>query len=107
MTSSYQWMKKYPLEPKVLFELSQRVMLACGFQICMFEATIGMIQGKSGMSILSWGEDIDVLVLKDGIIRVQSISTLRTTLVDYGKNRRNVESFFRTMDAFAIINPRQ
>ncbi|SCE70031.1 DUF1499 domain-containing protein [Micromonospora mirobrigensis] len=52
------------------------------------------IRVRTGMSMRSWGEDVTASVRPaegGSTVEVHSGSRLRTTLFDYGQNRRNVE----------------
>lgn len=44
-------------------------------------------------SIWSFGEDFSVEFIEGGGLRVMSTSRLSTTLVDWGKNKRNAHAF--------------
>jgi hypothetical protein len=58
----------------------------------------GVITASVGMSMVSWGEHIRVEIrsVPEGtIVRVSSAPKLPVTLVDYGKNLRNVETVLR------------
>ena len=56
----------------------------------------GTVKARAGMSFASWGEDITVTCrsLPDGLIevRIKSQPRYRKTVIDYGKNLRNVET---------------
>ncbi|MFC0100989.1 DUF1499 domain-containing protein [Micromonospora marina] len=52
------------------------------------------ISVKTGISIKSWGETVTGSVgpASDGtVVHVRSQSRVRTTLIDYGRNRQNVK----------------
>jgi hypothetical protein len=52
-------------------------------------------QTHISMSGWSWGEELTAKVLRDGVIQVESkCHGYRPQIVDFGKNRANVETFF-------------
>lgn len=54
----------------------------------------GVMRGTVGTSWLSWGETVSATIghgPHGAVVQVRSESTLPTTLVDWGKNRKNVE----------------
>jgi len=55
----------------------------------------GGVSGSTGMSLLSWGENLSVTVDSAGpqgtSVTVRSASAIPFQFVDYGRNRRNVE----------------
>lgn len=61
----------------------------------------GVITASVGWSWMSWGEAIRVDVQPDAgavLVRVASKPKLPTTIVDYGRNLRNVETVLRRLD---------
>lgn len=57
-----------------------------------------IIYGKADVSIGSFGEELSAEILEDKII-VKSISSVSITMADFGKNRKNIESFLYAMAA--------
>jgi len=59
------------------------------------------IWGKRGLSFLSWGEIIGIKVSgnEQGGSLVEAISecVVPTTIIDYGQNRKNLESLFAAL----------
>jgi len=62
----------------------------------------GLIEARIGVSWRSWGERLTVRVQgqaeDQAEIDVLSEPLLRTTIVDYGKNQRNVDELLRAMN---------
>jgi len=56
--------------------------------------TSGLIRGKAGLSLWSWGEDIEVYI-GEGVARIRSSCSFPLQCLDWGKNRRNVEAIRR------------
>jgi hypothetical protein len=50
------------------------------------------------MTIRSWGDEVKIEILGDGIggstIRAESKATVSTTIFDYGQNKENLERIF-------------
>jgi hypothetical protein len=55
-----------------------------------------VIRGKAGLSLWSWGEDIEILI-GEGVARIRSSCSFPLQCVDWGKNRRNVEGIRREL----------
>ncbi len=56
------------------------------------------IEGNIPMSLMSWGERISVQLVNDGQAQVRSASALPTQVIDFGRNRKNVEKLLRAID---------
>lgn len=54
----------------------------------------GVITARSRLNIWSWTEKVVVNIEDCGHVSVESKCTLPTQVVDWGKNRRNVEKVF-------------
>jgi hypothetical protein len=56
------------------------------------------LYGKRGMTLRSWGEEVKIEILGDGIggstVRAESKATVSTTVFDYGQNKENLERIF-------------
>lgn len=54
-----------------------------------------VIEAKAGTSIFSWGENVTVAASDYGPsqteVTIRSVSSFKLTLIDYGKNKGNVE----------------
>ena len=66
--------------------------------------------GKCGMSLRSWGETIKIRIKEDGgnsYIHAESEASLGTTLIDYGKNRENLQRLLLELTRkYKITSPR-
>ena len=60
-----------------------------GLGFALFEESKDQIVASAGMSVKSWGEKVHVNFLSDNSISVTSKS--KFALVDWGKNKNNVE----------------
>jgi hypothetical protein len=60
----------------------------------------GALAARWGMTFWSWGEIMTCRVWQTGeqsVVHVRSECTLRTIVVDWGKNRRNVETILHKL----------
>lgn len=57
------------------------------------------IVATTSYSLASWSETIEVWIEPTGIMTISSKCMLVTQCVDWGKNRKNVEQFIRTLEA--------
>lgn len=66
------------------------------------DGAAGVIEGRIGVTWRSWGERLTVRVQghaeDQSEIEIVSEPRLTTTIVDYGKNQRNVDEFLRAMN---------
>ena len=70
---------------------------AAGFAIVSYDPGGAWFRGNSSMSLMSWGENITVTVQEaDGgsVVTIESKSRFPLTLVDWGRNGRNVNKLF-------------
>lgn len=76
-----------------LFQAFIDAIAAAGMSVTVADARTGLIQGSSSIGLASWGENIQVVVgaAGPGRSRATVTSSLRFGLVDWGKNRRNVD----------------
>jgi hypothetical protein len=78
------------------FRRSEQSLMAIGAGIRKRDQAAGQLEAVVPISWRSWGENIRVdLAGVDGdvLVQVKSKSTLRTTLIDWGKNAENVRRF--------------
>lgn len=65
------------------------------FQIENIDKENGIIHAKSVLNIWSWSEKIVIRIEENGNVTMKSECSLSTQIVDWGKNKRNVKTFFR------------
>ncbi len=77
-----------------LFQAFTTVIPAAGMSITAADVQTGLIQGGSSIGMASWGENIQVLVagVGPGRSRAKVMSSLKFGLVDWGKNRKNLDT---------------
>ena len=59
-----------------------------------------IVQLKVPLNVLSWGETVNIRVKASGEVEIQSTCSYRYQIVDWGKNRRNIEKIFTCMDEY-------
>ena len=74
-----------------------------GMKLKSSDRSTGQIVAKTSVSLASWGENIRLEVVPDGddAAVVRMASTVKAQLVDWGKNRRNIEKLL--MEVTAVL----
>ncbi len=75
-----------------------------------FDDAKHVIDAKAGTSIFSWGENVTVEARAYGPsqteVTIRSVSSFKLTLIDYGKNKGNVEQLTnRLKERLPVIAP--
>lgn len=69
------------------------------------DPTEGIIQGRIGVSWQSWGEKImiklDELNSEETVVTITSKPLLPTTVIDYGKNKRNITRLTKYIETYS------
>ena len=90
----------YRLSPEELFETSLEVLNELKWKVKRVDKPLLQITAKVGMSILSWGETVLITITRldddNSVVSISSESTHQ--IVDWGKNWRNIEKFFESID---------
>lgn len=97
MATKFEKSKKYSLDKAQLIEKVQIALEKCKFIINNIDEGNGKIYAKSKLSLWSWTEKIDVTVEDNGNVTMKSECSLPTQIIDWGKNKRNVNKFFNTL----------
>lgn len=87
----------------VVLDACAQVLANTGFKVNTVDPTRGMIFAVRGMSLWSYGENVTVQVgqvAADAPCELQIRSALAFGLVDWGRNRKNVEKVLGTLTAF-------
>lgn len=66
----------------------------------------GVLRGSAPLSWLGWGEVVTATIghgPRGALVRLHSESSLPTTLLDWGKNRRNVEGVLAHLRSLAPV----
>ena len=79
------------------FDIARAALMGIGAAVQRYDASSGGIVATTGTSLQSYGEIIGVQVRPAGTdhcdIRVTSTSAVPTTMVDWGKNQQNLDTF--------------
>lgn len=66
--------------------------------------TFSAISVNSGVSLISWGEKIQIKLMQitptTTSVNITSQSSMGTTLVDWGKNKKNITNIFTALMAY-------
>ena len=85
-----------PRPPHEVFAYLSTLPAIAGFSRTGLNPPAFQIFLSNGASLSSWGEDLSLSIYSDGqggtVIVAFSKPKLATTLIDYGKNRKNVET---------------
>lgn len=66
----------------------------------------GVMRGSVGMSWASWGEQVSATIghgPQGAVVQLHSQSALPTTLIDFGRNRKNLEKVVEAMRGLAPV----
>ncbi len=91
--------RTYRESPDVMYESSLEALAASNFKLLEDSPQDGMIRGQKRINLLTWGEDVEVLIEgQDDRTEVTFRSQSRGSLLDWGTNGRNVRKFFKELD---------
>ena len=89
-----------------VYRASMKAATQCGFHVAESDQAAGRIKATTGMSLRSWGEHITISVSADGTAGIKS-SCRGIQLIDYGKNKANVNAFFSALGPLLPAQPAQ
>ena len=91
----------YP-QSTVMQALLQAIPGIKGMRVDQVDEAGGYIVAKAGASMASWGEKIPIQVtaLSQSTCRVDMRSAVRAQLVDWGKNKKNIEAILDATDRY-------
>ena len=101
MPASYKGSMAFPASGDHVFQACLQAAPQCKFRVVSSNPEAGEIHARASMGFRSWGENIAINVSSDGRVDVKS-SCRGIQLVDYGKNRANVDALFA---ALAVLVP--
>jgi hypothetical protein len=84
------------------FEACLKAVDQCGFRVVASNPETGQIEARTKMGMRSWGEIITIAVGTEGTVDIKS-SCRGIQMVDYGKNKANVNAL---CSALATLVPR-
>lgn len=99
MPASYQGSMAFPgSRVDEVFQACERAVPQCGFKIASSSPAAGQIQASAKLGFRSWGENITISVSPEARVDIKS-SCRGIQLVDYGKNKANVDALFSALAA--------
>jgi len=100
MPMVYSENKNYHAAGNLVFKEALNVLAALGFKVENCDESNGTIEAKKGASFRSWGEHIKISVTpSDGGAQVHVESHVKYQVVDYGKNKENVQKILTELDS--------
>jgi hypothetical protein len=94
MTVTYWNNMRFPGTREQISQACLEAVRQSGFKIRKSDLAAGQITAKAGVNLRTWGENIHVYVDPEDQVYITSKSRFPLTLVDWGKNRWNVERIF-------------
>ncbi len=94
MTVSYRYAMRLPGTREQINQACLEAIRQSGFTIRESDLAAGRISVRARVTFRSWGGNIHVYVDTDDRVEITSKSRFPLTLVDWGKNRWNVERIF-------------
>ena len=99
MTVSYQYTMRFPGIREQINQACLEAVRQSGFKIRESDLAAGHISARARVNFRSWGENIHVCVDSEDRVDITSKSRYPLTLVDWGKNRWNVERIFTRLES--------
>lgn len=91
--------REYPNSYDDVFSAILQAIADCSFQRESADRSSGQIVASAGISLMSWGERIEIQVSRaDNRTKVSISSTPKAQLIDLGKSRENINILFATID---------
>jgi hypothetical protein len=103
MTASHQRSMTFAAGSDEVFQACMKAVSQCGFRIAESNPEAGQIKARVRMSMRSWGEHITITTSAAGRVDIKS-SCRWIQLIDYGKNKANVNALF---SALGLLLPPQ
>lgn len=96
MAINTQRTQLYLGEQPQVFHLACQVAQAAKLEITRADPAYGTALLNTGMSMMSWGEDLRLQIYQagPGVVSVSLSSGLKFGLVDWGRNNKNLDRFF-------------
>ena len=102
MPASYQGSMTFPAGRDEIFQACTKAVSQCGFRIVESHPEAAQITARTRMGLRSWGENITI-TCANGSADIKS-SCRGIQVIDYGKNRANVNALF---SALGLLLPSQ
>jgi len=99
MTVSYQNHMRFPGTRGQITGACLEAVRQSGFKVRESDLAAGQIRATARVTARSWGENIDVRIDAEDRVDITSECRFPLTLVDWGKNRWNVERIFTRLES--------
>ena len=99
MPASYESHMTFPSGKDEVFQACMKAVPQCGFRIAESDPEAGRIGARTKMGMRSWGEIVTISITADGRTDIKS-SCRGIQMVDYGKNKANVNALFAAIGQF-------
>ncbi|HEX9541060.1 MAG TPA: hypothetical protein VGA04_23085 [Streptosporangiaceae bacterium] len=106
MPASHQSSITVSAERSEVFEACLKAVQECGFRVVASNPETGQIEARTKMGIRSWGEIITITVGAEGTVDIKS-SCRGIQMVDYGKNKANVNALSSALGMLVPRPPQQ
>jgi hypothetical protein len=106
MPASHQTSLAVSADRGEVFDTCLRAVDQCGFRVTAANKETGQIEARTKMGMRSWGEIITITVGTDGTVGIKS-QCRGVQMVDYGKNKANVNAFSAALGALLPGLPQQ
>ncbi len=106
MPVSHQDSMTFPAGRDEVFQACMKAVSQCGFRIAESKPGAGQIEARTRMGLRSWGENITITVSTEGTADIKS-SCRGIQVVDYGKNKANVNELFSALRLLLPGQPQQ
>ena len=106
MATSSEATHQFAHDYSTVFDATVAAVQTSGMTVKSADPTSGMIIGSASMGMASWGEDLTLRLWQDhdGQTSVQASSSLKFGLVDWGKNKKNIDKLFAAIQSH-VNNP--
>ena len=105
MPASYQGSMTFPAGRDEIFQACIKAVSQCGFRIVESNQETAQIRASTRMGLRSWGENITI-ISAGGRADIKS-SCRGIQVIDYGKNKANVNALFSALGQLLPSQPRQ
>lgn len=79
----------------IIFRRSLNIINNCGWNVVSYDENKGLIIAQTETNILSWGEKVSIKISKKGNgAVVEVISEPVAQLIDWGKSKGNIQTFY-------------
>lgn len=104
MAPQYQKTFIIELPFEQVIKLAKLALCDIGANVCPVDPELGFVLGRIGMNFWSFGENIRVSISdldNKRMVHIESQSSTKTTLIDWGKDFNNVSRFEKTLLLFS------